>query len=302
MLTSSPKQGKVRQAVQALTFNSMPETQDKLVAFKPVNQKVKGNPLDPQGFGEVVKPGELIDIVELAPLTLADRRTYNLLLANAWDDIRQPIVHRIEKTRLKGSHYGNERLEETINRLMGTLAIATVVKNGRKRKMRVQLLGPNEEEEEEKGFLYYRFPEELVQLITDSDIYARLKSHVMFCFSSKYALCLYEMVEKRANLEFKQKEEFSLEEFRGLLNVPKGKLQRFADFNKYALKVAAEEINALCDFAVYLTPIKEGRKVAKIRLSWYPKTPEGKRDAMEEIERHRAGRRARIKGTVEQVQ
>ena len=35
----------------------------------------------------IVKPGELVDIVEMTPLTLTDRRIYNLLLANAWEKI-----------------------------------------------------------------------------------------------------------------------------------------------------------------------------------------------------------------------
>ena len=35
----------------------------------------------------LVKPGELVDLVEVTPLTLADRRIYNQLLENAWDAI-----------------------------------------------------------------------------------------------------------------------------------------------------------------------------------------------------------------------
>jgi len=31
------------------------------------------------------------------PLTLADRRIYNLLIANAWERIGEPIIHRISK-------------------------------------------------------------------------------------------------------------------------------------------------------------------------------------------------------------
>ena len=38
----------------------------------------------------LIKPGELIDIVELSPLTLQDRRIYNLLILNAWDSITEP--------------------------------------------------------------------------------------------------------------------------------------------------------------------------------------------------------------------
>jgi hypothetical protein len=36
----------------------------------------------PDGLS-LVKPGELMDVVELSPLTLQDRRIYNLLILNA---------------------------------------------------------------------------------------------------------------------------------------------------------------------------------------------------------------------------
>ena len=52
------------------------------LAIRTLDQKGRGNPFDPANYGEIVKPGELVDIVELNPLTLADRRIYNLLIAN----------------------------------------------------------------------------------------------------------------------------------------------------------------------------------------------------------------------------
>jgi len=267
--------------------------------YKTVDQKVKGDPLDRDRYWDMPKPGELIDIVELSELTLTDRRTYNVLLANAWPRIREPVVHRIPKISLKGTHYGNERIEDSIQKLMGTIAIVRFRKNGKLIKRRVQLLGPNDEEMEERGFLYYRFPVELIEIITNSDVYARLKSRVMFCFRSKFSLYLYELVERRKGMEYVQSELFGLEEFKRLLNVPTGKLERFADFHKYALKVAVREVNALCDFWVQIEPVKTGRKVAQLKVSWFPKTPEGRRKAFEELERHSVGRTARIEGTVE---
>lgn len=275
--------------------------QQTITEFKTIDQKLRGDVFDPAAHGELIKPGELIDIVELSPLTRSDRIIYNLLLANAWEQIDKPIVHRIEKAKLKGTHYGNERLEDSINRLMGTVAVAMVEKNGRRAKQRVQLLGPNLEETEQKGFIYYRFPEELLELITNSNIYARLQSHVMFCFSSKYTLCLYEMVQKRKGLTYKQEDVFSIDALRDLLNVPKGKLTRFADLNRRVLKPAMNEINALSDHHIFLIPVKEGRKVVSIRLAWHQKTPDGRRRALNEIDKHRAGRLARIKGKVEEL-
>ena len=271
------------------------------LTFRTLTQKGRGNPFDPANYGEIVKPGELVDIVELSPLTLADRRIYNLLIANAWERIGEPIVHRIPKTALKGTHQGNERIESSLLRLMGTIAIVTIRKGGKAFKRRVQLLGPSDESLEKDGFLHYRIPEELIEILRNSEVYARLKTQVMYCFESKYALCLYEMIERRIGLEYKQREEFTIDELRGLLNVPEGKLERFADLNKYCLKVAVGEINKLCPFYVEFTPIKKGRKVERVALHWFPKTSTGKRDAQNLIDQHSIVRRAKLRGGIPEL-
>jgi len=271
------------------------------LSIRTLAQKGRGNPFDPSNYGEIVKPGELVDIVELTPLTLADRRIYNLLIASSWERIGEPIVHRIAKSVLKGTHQGNERVESSLLRLMGTIAIVTIRKSGKSYKRRVQLLGPSDESLERDGFLHYRIPEELIEILRNSEVYARLKTQVMYCFESKYALCLYEMIERRIGLEYKQKEEFTIEEIRGLLNVPQGKLERFADLNKYCLKVAVEEINKLCPFYVYFKPIKNGRKVERVALHWFAKTSSGKRDAQNLIDQHSIVRRARLRGGIPEL-
>lgn len=264
--------------------------------MKTLEQKLKGNPFDPGLYGEIVKPGELVDIVEQSPLTLTDRRVYNLLIANAWERIDEPIVHRIGKLQLKGTHQGNERIEASLLRLMSTVAIVTIRKGGKSYRRRVQLLGPSDESLEKDGFLHYRIPEELIEILRNSEVYARIKSQVMYCFESKYALCLYEMIERRIGLAYKQEETFTVQELRDLLNVPKGKLERFADFNKYCLKVAETELNKLCPFYVSFKPIKSGRRVDRVTLFWFPKTKDGKRSAQNLVDQHSTIRRARIKG------
>ncbi|MEL6702564.1 MAG: replication protein RepB, partial [Pseudomonadota bacterium] len=66
----------------------------------------------------LVKPGELVDLVEVTPLTLVDRRIYNQLLEHAWDSIDKPVTHVIAKSSLRGSHNSNDRVGESIERLM----------------------------------------------------------------------------------------------------------------------------------------------------------------------------------------
>src|SRR3546814_1943770 len=105
-----------------------------------LSQKGRGNPFDPANYGEIVKLGELVDIVELSTLTLADRRIYTLLIATAWERISEPVIHRIAKTALKGTHHGNERIERSLMRLMGTIAIVPIRKCGKGYQPTISLL------------------------------------------------------------------------------------------------------------------------------------------------------------------
>src|SRR3954466_9485786 len=197
-----------------------------------IRQHTTGNPLDPNDTtGSMIKPGELVDVVEMTPLTLVDRRTYNLLLAFAWDRIDEDVEHAIPKAVLRGAHKGNERLSDTIRRLMDAKIEVRIVRDGKRYLRCIHQLGTVDrpEDEDEDGNVYYRFPLELREIMQQSDIFARLQTEVMFCFTSKYSLALYEMVQKRGNLKHKNTEDFAIDEMRGLLRVHRGKLTEYAD-------------------------------------------------------------------------
>lgn len=276
-------------------------TNDEPKRFKTADRRVIGFPLDRSMPGEMVKPGELIDIKEISPLTLTDRRIYNLLIANAWDRITEPVEHVIDKSDLRGTHNGNERIEDSIRRLMSAIAEVKIIRDGKVAIKRVQLLGGNVEQEDERGRLYYTFPKQLIEIVKESEVFGRLKTQIMYCFKSKYALALYEIVQKRVGLKFKQAENFTVDEMRALLGVPRDKLTRFPDLNKYALQPALREVNALSEHHVTIGMIKKGKRVHQLMLMWQDKTPEEKREVFREIERCSVGRSARIRNTVETV-
>jgi hypothetical protein len=269
-----------------------------------LRQRTTGNPVDPNdGSASLIKPSELVDVVEMTPLTLVDRRTYNLLLAFAWDRIDEDVEHVIPKSVLRGAHKGNERLFDTIRRLMDAKIEVRIIRDGKRYLRRIHQLGTVDrpEDEDEDGNVYYRFPAELREIMQKSDIFARLQTEVMFCFTSKYALVLYEMIQKRGNLKHKHVEEFSVGELRGLLGVPKGKLREFDGLRRFALIPAVDEVNALSGHMVQIDAVRHGRKVVKLRLIWFPKDEQGLKAAYTEIQRHKAGRKARIGGTAEVI-
>ena len=249
----------------------------------------------------LVKPGELVDVVEVTPLTLADRRIYNLLLENAWDAIDKPVTHVIAKSLLRGNHNANDRIGPSIERLMSAIVRIKVVWDGEPAVERVQLLGGNVETERSDGLLEYEIPARLRKVIANSTIFARLQREVMFALTSKYALTLYEMVQKRGNLRWRASEKFSLEELRGVLGVPKGKLTTWSNLNLRAIQPAVAEVNALSDYVVEIAPIKTGRRVTHVELRWWKKDGEGQGASARELSFSKVGRAARTTGTAEPV-
>jgi hypothetical protein len=236
--------------------------------FRATDWKVQGNPFDPKSGSSIIKPGELIDVIEVTPLTLTESRIYDLLIANAWDRITEPVVHKIKKADLRGAHESNDRLETAIETMMGALAVVQHVVDGKPRRARVQLLGANSEEIDARGYIYYKFPDELRQIIGNSSVFARLRTRIIYAFQCKYALKLYEVVEKRAQLRYKQHEYFEVNDFRSLLGVAPKKLKRFADLHRYALRPTLREVNGLTDYAVEIGMIKKGKRVQQLLLTW----------------------------------
>jgi len=249
----------------------------------------------------MIKAGELVDVVEVTPLTLTDRKIYNILIDNAKNDIAKPIEHSIDKEILRLSRRGNERIDDTINRLMGGIAKIKTMRNGEPAILRVQLLGRNIEHERDDGKFYYTFDPVLREVFSNSTVFARLKMDVMLNFQGKYGLALYELTEKRINLR-KSEEIFSIAEFRSLLGVPKGKLTTWHNLKSFALDPAVKEVNQLAtDFRIEVTGLKSGRSYAEIKMKWWRKAPDGEDAAINELSYSKVGRKARRDGTADKL-
>lgn len=249
----------------------------------------------------LIKPGELVDLVEVTPLTLVDRRIYNQLLEHAWDAIDRPVTHVIAKSALRGSHNSNDRIGESLERLMAAIVRVAVTRDGEPAIERVQLLGGNVETVRRDGLLEYEIPPGLRRIIKDSTIFARLQREVMFALTSKYALTLYEMVQKRGNLRWRDSERFALADLRGILGVPKGKLTTWSNLRLRAIDPAVKEVNRLSDYVVELTPVKTGRSVSHVDLRWWKKDSAGQGAAARELSFSKVGRKARGEGQAETV-
>ncbi len=183
----------------------------------------------------MLKPAELIDISGASSLTLSARRLYNMLLSHAFG--REMGVEGSEWSipikEIRGTHKGNERLEDSILALMKTIVTARLP-DGRTR--RVALLGGNDMSDPDRapGALTYSFDKRLVPLLRESSVFGKIELSVMRAFSTKYALALYEAIARRVRLEHKFTEVISIDEFRELLGVSPGKLKTYGNLNQCA--------------------------------------------------------------------
>lgn len=224
--------------------------------------------------GEMIKPAELIDIQGATGLSLAARRLYNRLLANAFgpDMGYEGRDFSIPLSELRGTHAGNERISDSVEALMKTVVIVRGLDG---RTTRVQLLGGNDmvDSERRHGMLTYSFDKRLAPLLRESVVFAKLELAALQAFGTKYGLALYEVLSRRVRLHHVFHEDFEIDAFRNLLGVPEGKLPSFGNLRQKAIDPAIAEVIKLAPFSCDVEPVERvGRKVTKVRLRWWVKT------------------------------
>lgn len=251
---------------------------------------------------EAIKPAELIQVTGHHELTLNARRSITVLWYNAHlQGIEQGRDYTIEIDDLKpDGHKGYEMVEEAIEALMRTI-LTVRLPNGKTR--RVQFLGGNDLDDQDRpaGVLTYSFDKRLIEVLRDSTIWGKIAIPVLMAFTSKYAVSLYENLAQLSGLSLKQFQEYSLDEFRDLIGVPPGRYRAFGELNKHVIKPALAEVNALAPFTATLVPVKQGKKVVQIKVGWFAKDGNALREAFNELQRTKLGRRARVAGTAEFV-
>lgn len=253
--------------------------------------------------GEMIKAGEIIEIVGHHSLGLSARRTANLLIHNAHGPDLGVLgkEFEIDVAELRGTHCANDDLEQDIEALMKTIV---KVKKPDGSVTRFQLLGGNNlaDKDRPRGRFKYRFDPEMIELIRESGQFAKLDLLVLWSMRSKYAMSLYELIAKRFNLTGVNRQRWLMEKFRELIGIPNDKYPRFGELNKHVLKPTVDEINFLVpQFSIKLDFEKRNRKVAFVTLTWWRKSIDEYDRARRELDRPKVGRKARQKGQVNET-
>ena len=241
----------------------------------------------------LIKAGELIDVLEVSKLTLQDRLLFNELLRNCWNNISSDEEHAIHKSELTHIDKNLSRLEDSISRLIATQLRLRVMRDGDSFSRTMAFLTTVDNCVRDDGFIYYKLNSDVVEVVKNSNVFARIKIDIMYAMGSKYSLALYEVLAKRVNLEFKQFEDFDLETLRSILGVSHGKLTSWNHLRDRCLQRAVDEVNLLTDIGCAFQIIKSGRRISTVRLLWWGKDLSAQKEAMKAREAHSVVRKSK---------
>ena len=276
-------------------------------AMSSLTLKQKSN-LD--GFPKAV---ELIEITGAHQLEACDRAIQNMLFQHAHDSGR--MTDAGAKWELKFSelrepvskHESTDRVRESLKRLMNVKVTVhyRAEGSGEERTMTAHLL--EFIDTSDKGTVgatvRYGIPEELRVVLIRSNRWGRVKCEITYAMSSKYAITLYELICMRANKE-SCVEAFPLGRFRELMSVPSGTYERDYDFRRFVIEPALLEVNGLSSLHVEIELRRKHSRapVHEVAIAWRRKEGDEFRAALEERQRHKAGRKARLRGMVEKAE
>ena len=244
--------------------------------------KITGNTLKAKvDDSSLVKPGELIDIIESTPLKLHDKQLFNELLANAWNKIGEGKSHRIHKNELRSIDKNRSRLNGSLDRLSGTFIRTIVTRDdGEPYERRLNFLAHIDDAISDDGWIIYKFNEYAENMMVNSNVFARIQREVMMALSSRYSLALYEILAKRMNLTHTQSEVFELPIFRKMLGVPEDKYKLMSHLRTRILDTAFGEVEQLTNIGCAYELIRNrGKGYTHIKIIWFPKDPSAKSDA-----------------------
>jgi hypothetical protein len=254
----------------------------------------------------IIAAGELVDMRFVSGNTLSLRaaKLFCLLIQEAGIAVADQVQHRLPYAVLNETfHKSRDELAEAIAELHSTVvSVQLVSRQGRPYVKSGPILSDVEREPDSlnDAEIRFEFSPAMRRVIADSTHWASISRRAVLTFESRYALRLYLWLSLRANLR-KTAEDIGLDDLRDMLGVPEKTLTRWQDMRRFVLDRALAEINHVAGFHASYMPLKQGRRIAGVRLAWGLKDRAELVKAAKELERPRIGRKARRAGLVETI-
>ena len=219
-------------------------------------------------INEVIKASPAIQIQ--SKISLLQRRAWNVLLANAYNELPTADIHRVSVVELaaKLGYNSNDLdyLKETLEALGSCQVKWNLLNKDKKEKWGFANLLASAEIE--NGICTYGFAPHLRRQLYNPRIYAKLNLRLQNQFTSRYALILWEVCFDYFDTDRDQGETpfIPLEICRELMGIEADEYQTFKALNQFVIKPAIKEINDITDYLVEVEQRRLGRKIAELKF------------------------------------
>ena len=219
-------------------------------------------------ISEVIKASPAIQIQ--SKISLLQRRAWNVLLANAYNELPDKDIHRVSMVELAaklGFGDGNqEYLKEVLRSLRSCEVEWNLLNKDNKQVWGIASLLASAEIE--NGICTYGFAPHLRRQLYNPRIYAKLNLRLQNRFKSRYALILWEVCFDYFDTDRDQGETpfIGLETFRELMGLQTGDYTTFKSLNQWVIKPALKEINDVTNYHVEVEQKRLGRSIAELKF------------------------------------
>ena len=217
---------------------------------------------------EVIKASPAIQIQ--SKITHLQRRAWNVLLANAYNELPTQDIHRVNVTELAESLSFNSRdyghLKETLEALVDCTVKWNILEKDKEVEWGVASLLANVKIRD--GLCTYSFAPELRYKLYNPRIYTKLNLRLQNRFTSRYAMILWEVCFDYFDTTRNQGETpfIPLETFRVLMGLEKDEYPVFKVLNRDVIKPAIKEVNALTDYFIEVEQKRIGRRIGELKF------------------------------------
>jgi hypothetical protein len=222
-----------------------------------------------QGKRDVIKHSAAIHIQN--NITLLQRRAWNVLLANAYDELPVQEHHRIRihdlMRTLEFDSKNDEYLKEALEALVSCKVKWNILDKDGEHEWGVTTLLA--EAKIKSGICTYAYGPTLRERLHNPRMYARISLSMQNKFESKHAQALWEVCTDYLDEARNQGETpfIGVREFKGLMGIGnEGYGGEFKTLNRDVIKPAVKEINTVTDFDVKAEYKREKRKVAAVKF------------------------------------
>ena len=219
-------------------------------------------------INEVIKASPAIQIQ--SKITHLQRRAWNVLLANAYNELPNKDIHRVSVAELAKKLGFNSRDYDHLKETLEALVDCTVKWNvlGKQKKERWGVASLLASAEIANGVCTYSFASHLRPKLYNPRLYTKLNLRLQNQFTSRYALILWEVCFDYFDLSRNEGETpfIPLETFRELMGLAGDDYPLFKELNRNVIKPAIEEINALTNFHIEIENRRFARKIAELKF------------------------------------